>query len=302
MPDQKAIAANEGDVMKHPLQLASDVHPAPPGFLTPGRQRSSQTEELALPGLERLRAIIRPTRQALLEHRIYRQIRGLNRLRQFMEHHVFAVWDFMSLLKALQQRICCVDVPWIPSSSSFACRLINEITLGEESDEDGEGEYASHFELYHSAMRQCGASTATIDEFLNAIRQGQPVPLALRTANIGEPVSRFVAQTFKAIESNDTCAIASAFTFGREDLLPGLFRRIVEESNAETHGRLDRFRYYLDRHILVDDDKHGPMAEKLVAHLCGTDSVKWRAAEATALLALQARLDLWDSVSDMLGE
>jgi hypothetical protein len=255
---------------------------------------------LALSELERLRAVIQPTRQALLDHRIYGQIRGLDGLRRFMEHHVFAVWDFMSLLKTLQQRICCVDVPWIPSSSSFACRLINEINLGEESDEDGDGEYASHFELYHGAMRQCGASTATIDEFLNAIRQGHTVPSALRTVNLGEPVRRFVARTFETIESNDTCAIASAFTFGREDLLPGVFRRIVEELNADSHGRLDRFRYYLNRHILVDDNVHGPMAERLVAHLCGSDSGKWRAAEETALGALQARLNLWDSVSNLL--
>jgi len=217
-----------------------------------------------------------------------------------MEHHVFAVWDFMSLLKALQQRICCVDVPWIPSRSS-SCRLINEIVLGEESDEDGEGGHASHFELYHCAMQQCGASTSTVDEFLNAIRQGQSISAALQTANVGQPVKRFVDQTFKVIESNDTCAIASAFTFGREDLLPGVFRRIVEELNAETHGRLDRFRYYLNRHIQLDDDKHGPMAERLVANLCGSDAAKWEAAEEAARCALQARLDLWDSVSDLLG-
>jgi Protein of unknown function (DUF3050) len=257
-------------------------------------------QELALSELERLRALIQPTRRALLDHRIYRQIRGLDGVRRFMEHHVFAVWDFMSLLKALQQRLCCVDVPWIPSGSSFACRLINEINLCEESDEDGDGENASHFEIYRGAMRRCGASTATIDEFLNVIRQGHPVPSALRTVNVGEQVSRFVTQTFETIGSNDTCAIASAFTFGREDLLPGVFRRIVEELNSETHGRLDRFRYYLNRHILVDDDKHGPMAEKLVAHLCGSDSVKWRTAEETALGALQARLNLWDNVSDLM--
>jgi hypothetical protein len=301
VPDQKANAANEGDVIKHPPQITSDVHPPPPGVLTPACQRSSNTQELALSELERLRARIQPTRQTLLDHRIYGQIRGLDGLRLFMEHHVFAVWDFMSLLKALQQRICCVDVPWIPSSTSFTCRLVNEIVLGEESDEDGEGGYASHFELYHCAMQQCGASTATMDEFLNALRQGQPVRSALRTANVGEPVSRFVARTFQVIESNDTCAIASAFTFGREDLLPGVFRRIVEELLGESHGRLDRFRYYLDRHIHLDEDRHGPMAERLVSNLCGSDAAKWRAAEEAALWALQARLDLWDSVSDLLG-
>src|SRR5258707_4906545 len=162
-------------------------------------------QELAVSELESLRATIQPTRQALLNHRIYRQIRGLDGLRRFMEHHVFAVWDFMSLLKALQQRLCCVTVPWFPGGSSLACRLINEIVLGEESDEDGEGGYASHFELYHGAMLQCGASAAMIDEFLNVIRQGSPVPSALQTVNVGEPVRRFVTRTFEIVESNDIC-------------------------------------------------------------------------------------------------
>jgi hypothetical protein len=251
--------------------------------------------------LERLRARIQPTRQALLDHGIYRQIRGLEGLRRFMEHHVFAVWDFMSLLKALQRRICCVDVPWIPSSSPTACRLINEIVLGEESDEDAEGGHSSHFELYHRAMQQCGASTTLLDGFLNAVREGQPVLSALRAANIGQTVSRFLRHTFEIVESNDICAIASAFTFGREDLLPSVFRKIVEELNTEEHGRLGRFRYYLNRHIQLDDDEHGPMAERLVANLCGTNAGKWEAAEEAASHALQARLDLWDSISGLLG-
>src|SRR5260221_922096 len=105
-----------------------------------------------------------PYKAALLNHPIYQEIDQLDSLRLFMEHHVFAVWDFMSLLKALQRRICCVDVPWIPRNGSVSCRLINEIVLGEESDEDGEDGHASHFELYHRAMRQCGASTTSLDE------------------------------------------------------------------------------------------------------------------------------------------
>lgn len=276
MPDQQAGAVGEG-------------------------QQTGNTQQRAVKGLEHLRARIQPTRQALLDHRIYGQIRGLAGLRRFMEQHVFAVWDFMSLLKSLQQRICCVSVPWIPNRSAFACRLINEIVLGEECDEDGEGQHASHFELYHAAMRQCGASTAAVDAFLVAIRQGQPVRSALAAVNVGEPVRRFVAQTFATIESGDECAIASAFTFGREDLLPGVFRKIVEELNSATPGQLDRFRYYLDRHILVDDDKHGPMAANLVAHLCGADSARWRAAEESALSALQTRLEFWDNMAELIA-
>ena len=82
---------------------------------------------------------------------------------------MFAVWDFMSLLKAIQRELCGVGVPWVPSPNLQATRLVNEIVLGEESDEDGEGGYASHFVLYRRAMQRCGANVQVdvglLDEF-----------------------------------------------------------------------------------------------------------------------------------------
>lgn len=246
--------------------------------------------------LEHLRNTIEPLRQSLLNHRLYREMRGPGALRTFMEHHVFAVWDFMSLLKALQQRLCCVSVPWTPPASPIDARLINEIVLGEETDEDGHKSYASHFELYHRAMTSFGASTATIDRFLAALREGTGVARALEFANTAQPIRQFVSYTFQVIETGDLCQIASVFTFGREDLLPGVFLKIVEELNATEHGRIDDFKYYLLRHIELDSDEHGPLAARLVSSLCGTDEAKWKAAEDAAADALKARLSLWDSI------
>src|SRR5882757_3095839 len=96
---------------------------------------------------EQVRAAIALPRQALFNHPVYRDIRGVGALRTFMEYHVFAVWDFMSLLKALQQRLCCVTVPWLPNEPSLGSRLVNEIIVAEETDEDGDGGYISHFGL-----------------------------------------------------------------------------------------------------------------------------------------------------------
>ena len=192
--------------------------------------------------MAQIQSAVQPLRQALLEHPLYHDIREVQALRTFMEYHVFAVWDFMSLLKALQQRLCCVTVPWLPGSPSSESRFINEIVLGEESDEDGRGGYASHFDLYHRAMREFGADTSRIDGFLAHLRPGETVPAALVTADVPAPIRRFVGHTFDVIATGDLCRIASAFTFGREDLLPDVFSRIVDEISRQSDGGAGRVR------------------------------------------------------------
>jgi hypothetical protein len=114
-------------------------------------------------------------RRMLMAHPVYTSIRSVDELRIFMQHHAFAVWDFMSLLKALQKALSCVDVPWIPAGHPNTRRLINEIVMTEETDEDGLGGFISHFELYLDAMRQVGADTGAIDDFIAQIRVREDV-------------------------------------------------------------------------------------------------------------------------------
>lgn len=250
--------------------------------------------------LEQLRSRIEPLRQALLAHPIYADLGEPRALGGFMEHHVFAVWDFMSLLKVLQQRVCCLTVPWVPSPSASASRFINEIVLGEESDEDDQGGYASHFELYHRAMESYGASTSKINALLRALRLGHSVGQALESAEVSLPIRQFVKTTFGVIDQGSLHRIASAFTFGREDLLPGVFLRIVERLGEQAAGGLDKFKFYLHRHIDLDGEEHGPMAARLMTYLCQTDAAKWDEAAETAVAALQARLTLWNGIHDSI--
>ena len=58
----------------------------------------------------------------------------------------------------------------------------------------------------------------------------------------------------------------------------------------------DDFQFYLVRHIELDGGEHGAMAARLVSALCGTDPQRWQAAEASALAALEARLQFWDAI------
>ncbi len=244
----------------------------------------------------RIQDRIAPLRAALLAHPIYAQINSLPALQIFMQHHVFAVWDFMSLLKALQRKICCVEVPWLPPADGETARFINEIVLGEESDVDVSGTHASHFDLYHHAMQGCEANTRSIDVFLQQLRNGKSLQSALSAAEVPASVQQFVRQTFGIIESGDLSAIAASFTFGREDLLPSVFQRIVDELNIATSGGLRQFQYYLGRHIELDGDHHGPMSIRLTTSLCGDNPQNWSTAESAAVRSLESRLAMWDGM------
>jgi hypothetical protein len=235
-------------------------------------------------------------RRMLLAHPVYTSIRSLDELCIFMEHHVFAVWDFMSLLKALQREFSCIDVPWIPAGHPNTRRLINDIVMTEESDEDGLGGYASHFELYREAMRAAGAGTAAIDDFIARLRRREDVACALDGCGAPPGARRFVNTTFNVVRSGELHRIAACFTFGREDIIPEMFRNIVEDIRKSSSARVERFIYYLDRHIEVDSDQHGPMALEMFAASCGDSDIKWREAEESAVSAMRSRMQFWDSV------
>ena len=111
--------------------------------------------------------------ERLISHHIYQHVCDEQSLRLFMRAHVFAVWDFQSLIKALQRMLTCVEIPWLPSSDPVARRLINELVLDEESDQTPEGEYLSHFELYLEAMAQCGADATPAQNLICDLRAGK---------------------------------------------------------------------------------------------------------------------------------
>jgi len=249
----------------------------------------TQTESIT-----RLLEIIAPARQRLVDHPLYREIRDIQHLRIFLQSHVFAVWDFMSLLKSLQARLTCVVTPWLPSPYPKSRRLINEIVLGEESDKFGDG-YVSHFELYLQAMVEAGADTSAIRTLVHELKSGRAFPDALSVAGLPAEAGEFVRTTFSFLQLDKPHVTVAAFTFGREDLIPDMFHQMVKDlrQNLEMVGL---FEYYLDRHVEVDTDSHGPMALQMVEELCGPDERKWEEAGFGAVTALQARLALWDGI------
>jgi len=265
------------------------MHPGAPAFAATSAEPAAACAELE----QRLA----PLRARLLAHRLYASIRDERALRVFLEHHVYAVWDFMSLLKGLQRELSCVELPWLPRGERGARRFLHEILLQEESDEDGQGGYASHFELYREAMLDCGASTAVLDSFLDALRSGVALDEALVRSGVPAAAREFVRVTFAVLDSRQAPAVAAAFALGREDVIPHMFRALVDDLERRFPGRYARFAHYLSRHVELDGDAHAPRARAMLASLCGVDPQQWRVAELAARRSLEARIALWDALA-----
>jgi hypothetical protein len=246
--------------------------------------------------ITRLKQEIELLREQLIAHELYRNINTLDNLHTFMQHHIFAVWDFMSLLKALQQNLTCTTLPWMPVGNANTRYLINEIVTGEESDIDHTGERTSHFELYLKAMQQAGCDTSAIVSLFQQLSKQKDVNMALENADMPHAAREFVKHTFEVIATNQSFLQAAVFTFGREDLIPGMFIEMVKKLNGQLPGKVEILLYYLERHIEVDGDHHSQLAYQMTAELCGDDDSKWAAATMAVKQALQARIALWDGI------
>ena len=249
---------------------------------------------ISLPRFRPLHEVVRPQLLALANHSLYEKLSDLGRLRIFLEHHVFCVWDFMSLLKALQNALTCTQVPWIPLGDPTLRRFINEIVLEEESDII-DGHVISHFELYLEAMDEIGADAGPARQLVGALGQGVPLPIALKLAQVPVAAHTFVRTTWSFIDMHSPHTLAAAFTVGREQAIPAMFSQVVK-GLCWAGTPADKVLLYLERHLELDGGSHSVLAEKLLAGLCQDDRDKWLEAAQVAELALRARYGLWSQV------
>ncbi len=249
-----------------------------------------------------LKQEIEPLRQELINHNLYQKIKTLPHLKLFMESHVYAVWDFMSLLKSLQQHLTCVNIPWIPVGSANTRFLINEIVVGEESDVDMHGNRISHFELYLQAMQQADCKTTAIHQFIERIQSKIHLQEALIQSNTQQAAIDFVSNTFNIIDTHKPHILAAVFTFGREDLIPDMFLSLIHELKKQFPNKLDIIQYYIERHIEVDGGHHSHLAYAMTEELCGTEENKWEEATYYVKEALKARIGLWNAIEQQIDQ
>ena len=243
-------------------------------------------------------------RAGLLEHPVYAEVASVGDLRRFMEDHVFAVWDFMSLVKRLQRDLTCTTVPWFPADNARAARLINDIVIGEETDVDPDGSYVSHLDLYLRAMADVGASTRQFETFRSLAGVGASVEAAMVRAGVSPHVQAFVAHTMALAQSGSTEEVLAAFFYGREDVIPEMFRRLQKTLAGARPEKdpLRHFIYYIERHIDVDGDSHGPMGRELLEGLVGDSPQRHERALRAACNSIEARIELWNGTLGTLQQ
>jgi len=241
-------------------------------------------------------------RAGLLDHPIYAEVASVEDLKRFMEDHVFAVWDFMSLLKRLQHDLTCTRVPWFPADNARAARLINDIVIGEETDVDPDGSYVSHLDLYLRAMAEVGASTRQFETFRSLARVGTSIEAGMVRTGVPPHVRSFVAHTMTQAQSGSTEEVLAAFFYGREDIIPEMFSRLRKTvlSTKYDEDRLRHFIYYIERHIELDGDSHGPMGRELLEGLVADSPQRNEWALRAACNSIQARIELWNGTLSTL--
>lgn len=240
---------------------------------------------------------LEPLKNKLRNHSLYSKIKDVDDLNIFSNAHVYAVWDFMSLLKFLQINLTSISIPWFPSKNTTTAKLINEIVAGEETDEDQEGQPVSHFEMYIDSIEEFGLNTSEIINNLNTLNNIETIDKDIEKLDIKSYVKDFLKFTFSVIKRGKIHEVASVFTFGREDLIPDMFIPLIEGINSENND-LNKLIYYFKRHIEVDGDMHGPMSMEMLSYLCNNDPSKISESALIAEKALLARISLWDGIEN----
>jgi hypothetical protein len=248
--------------------------------------------------MNKVKPIERVKLDKLFSHCLLQEINSIEGCRVFMEHHVFAVWDFMSLAKKVQKIFAPIETPWHFSNNPKYVRFINEIILAEESDILKDGRIMSHCEMYLEAMEEIGASTHQFRKFLKSIKSHDISSMEVKQY-VPSPAYEFMKQTFSVVNSSLPHIVTAGFCYGRENIIPGMFISLLN-SKGISESIAPVFWEYLRKHIDLDGDIHGPMAVELTKFTCDNIQQRILEVEAIKLQMIQARINFWEGISESI--
>ena len=152
-----------------------------------------------------------------------------------------------------------------------------------------------------SAMSEIGADRRAIDGYLGRLEGGADPVAALNHQDIPDFVRDFVASTLGVALHGKPHEVAASFCHGRENLLPDVLTGI-QRGLGPNIDQAPIFRHYLQRHITLDHDEHGPLALRLLSELCGDDAEKLAEANRAGVESITARSRLWDGILAILDD
>lgn len=234
----------------------------------------------------------------LFNHPLVKSIKSIDDCKVFMEHHIFAVWDFMSLTKRVQEIFASTITPWQIPPNPLYTRFINEIILAEESDYLNDGRVMSHCQMYLEAMNEIGASTSNFMNFTQALNEHDFHSYEVKQF-VPDSAYEFITNTFSVVNSKNPHVVMAGFCYGRENIIPSLFLSILKRIGI-TNSQAPIFYEYLNKHIELDGDLHGPMAIEMLRFCCNGVRKKHLEAEATQLFSIESRIRFWNGILDSI--
>lgn len=90
-----------------------------------------------------------------------------------------------------------------------------------------------------------------------------------------------------------------SFLYGREDAIPQMFKALLTDWSV-LQEEAPIFVYYLQRHIELDGDSHGPAAARLISDLAQGNADNLQQIRRAGISAIKHRLALWDALQSEL--
>ncbi len=231
--------------------------------------------------------------QMLETHKLYERVSDENALRTFVEHHVICVWSYSFLLRNIYQELVSVIHPLNSQGQKEAIRLISEIILDEEVEEQHDGSLMSHMEVYMEAMQDLGADLGPIVTFFDMQDAGADWQDALEAAEFSPAITEY-ARCIGSFFKRPLHERAAILFYEGEPYIPDQFlsKLGLLSSKHRTHRLLD----YFERHIEGLKRPGFSAAGRLVEIFCGDSDAFNEAAEKAAECAMKARIEFWNQV------